>query len=703
MTDIASLGLEIRSDGVVVATDRLGKFRKEAGLAEAAAGSLKRLATMGLAALAAGFAAFGIGIGAAVKRMEEMRKLSAQVDQALKNSGNSARTSAQEIEAWGDRLEARTGRQAEEIMAVSTNLASYGFSRQAFFRSLSLADDMSAAWGGDMKQNLEGLARALAEPEKGLAMLTKRGITFTDEQKKMIAAFVQTNDLAGAQGVVFDALEAQVKGVAEKGYGGLTKALHTAGKAWEDAFEDLVRGDGQASDLRNTIEDLAATLSSPAFIGAVMGFGNMIIQVINGIAQVAMGAAKAFQDLMNLVNAPGGALSNLSASTAPLDTRSIDVMRQQIEANQAMIDRTRAQQQNAAANGGDMGGWFGSSIGANSGVENLIKENDALKAAVAARSNASAVNVNGIVGGLGGQAYDSVEAMRRGLSPGTMDGQTAFNPYEGMTLGGADKDKAAAKAKKAYDELTLSARQFIDEQTLEAQTLGMTEEAASRLRHEQDLLNQAANDNLKLTPKQTAELGALAASMAAAEEQTRRLTEIYDSGKAIFSSFFGDLKSGIEDGNSLWESLGQAASNALDSIANKALEMAANGIWDMIFGSLFGGAGGGAGGGLGGLLGGLFGGGRANGGPVEPGTIYRVNENTPNSEWFMPRTAGTIIPKMPVANQNQSSGPTVQIIDQRQRGTIKQEEGVGPNGEKQLRLIIRDEVQQAQRRGAVGF
>lgn len=39
----------------------------------------------------------------------------------------------------------------------------------------------------------------------------------------------------------------------------------------------------------------------------------------------------------------------------------------------------------------------------------------------------------------------------------------------------------------------------------------------------------------------------------------------------------------------------------------------------------------------------LFGGGRATGGPVVPGMFYRVNENTPRSEWFAPSMPGTIV------------------------------------------------------------
>lgn len=658
MTDIASLGLEIRSDGVVVAKDRLKDFRQEAGLAEAAAGSLKRLATMGLAAVAVGFAAFGVGIHGAVKRMEEMRKLSSQVDRALKNSGNSARTSASEIEAWADRLEARTGRAAEEIMGVSANLASFGFSRQAFFRSLELADDMSAAWGGDLKQNLEGLARALAEPEKGLAMLTKRGITFTDEQKKMIAGFVEVNDLAGAQGVVFDALEAQVKGVAEAGFGGLEKAIRRGQKAWEDAFEGLVRGEGQSKDLRDTLVDLAETVSSPEFINAVMGFGSVIVQGATLAAQAIVALWGKVQEFMAWLN-----------SQRPGNMAAPDL------AGQLAEQRAQLELYNTPGNkSGSL-----SFLGLDATTKDILDTQDrikALEAELAKRSDPSKFDVNGVFSGLkGANTFDSPDAMWRAMSPGTMGGQDQFNPYEVMTLGGADKDKAAAKAAKAYAELARGANQFIASQALEARALGVTEQEANRLRRTQDLLNQAANDNLKLTPAMRNELGALATQMAAAEQQTKTLTEAYEFGKNTLSSVLGNMRRDLMNGTSLWDSLGNAAMNVFDSIAERALKMASDGIWDMIFGSISGALGGGK------FIGGSAGApalklgfqtgipGFATGTSSAPGGMAWVGERGPElvnlprgSQVFPHQQSMTMAANQNQANDNTSGSVTVNLI-----------------------------------------
>jgi phage-related minor tail protein len=58
------------------------------------------------------------------------------------------------------------------------------------------------------------LGKALQDPTKGLSALGRAGVTFTDEQKKMIAGMQESGDLLGAQKVVLKAVETQVGGTA---------------------------------------------------------------------------------------------------------------------------------------------------------------------------------------------------------------------------------------------------------------------------------------------------------------------------------------------------------------------------------------------------------------------------------------------------------------------------------------------------------
>lgn len=144
----------------------------------------------------------------------------------------------------------------------------------------------------------------------------------------------------------------------------------------------------------------------------------------------------------------------------------------------------------------------------------------------------------------------------------------------------------AEKATEKYQDLIRSGEQFIAGQQMQVSTLGMTAEAIARARYEQELFNKAANDNIALLPEQSAQLTGLAAAMAASEEATRRMTDIYDTGKELTNTFFSDLKSNLMSGTSLWGAFADAGAKSLQSIADKALSLAADGVWNLIFGAL---------------------------------------------------------------------------------------------------------------------
>ncbi|MFC5385197.1 tape measure protein [Aquamicrobium segne] len=122
-----------------------------------------------------------------------------------------------------------------------------------------------------------------------------------------------------------------------------------------------------------------------------------------------------------------------------------------------------------------------------------------------------------------------------------------------------DIDKAAEKAKKAYDKIVLGAKEFIAAQELERQALGMTEVEANRLRYTQDLLNQATRASIDLdtlaadgirTKRQ--ELTDLAAQMAAAEQETIAAAETQKAYNDAAQSMGGVFK-GLLDRTKDWK------------------------------------------------------------------------------------------------------------------------------------------------------
>jgi hypothetical protein len=327
MVDLATLGLAVDSKPVKAANDDLKDFQKSAQGAEKAADSYSRgtdkasKATdrlrrsvddaeksigglkIGLVAVGAAIGtAFGIGIGSAIARLEAINVAMRKIDVALANNGYSYDVTGAKIKKFADDLERSTGRAAQEVLDIAPNLASFGFTEDVFFRAIKLADDMSAAWGGDLKQNLEGLSRALADPVKGMAMLSQRGITLTYEQKKLAKQLLDTGQGLKAQGVVFGALEEQISGVAASGFTGLTKALASSKLAIEGFFEAIVTKTGIMTALEYALLAVAFAFDTMAnhmdgilmvvgSIGAglLVAFGPAILSSVAALAGIIGG------------------------------------------------------------------------------------------------------------------------------------------------------------------------------------------------------------------------------------------------------------------------------------------------------------------------------------------------------------------------------------------------------------------------------
>lgn len=161
--------------------------------------------------------------------------------------------------------------------------------------------------------------------------------------------------------------------------------------------------------------------------------------------------------------------------------------------------------------------------------------------------------------------------------------------------GGGGKTEA-----EKYSDIVDGANRRIASLKAEQEALGMTEQSAAALKYETDLLNQAQQKGIELTAAQKAELSGLAQTMAATEVATKQAKEALDFAKEATKGFLSDLRSGLANGEGLWQSFGKAAMNVLDKIISK--------VEDELVNALFSAGNASAGGGGGGLLGGLLGG-----------------------------------------------------------------------------------------------
>ena len=202
------------------------------------------------------------------------------------------------------------------------------------------------------------------------------------------------------------------------------------------------------------------------------------------------------------------------------------------------------------------------------------------------------------------------ELLNKAMGDGKTITEAQKAALQGLAQQMAEADANLASA-KFVDDISTRGQEFIAAQQFERDSLFLSTEAAAALRFEQEMLNQARQAGIDQMPGVVDAIRQQAEAMASAQEKTRKLTEIVNLGKDVTKGFFADVRQGLMEGQSLWDSFGNAALNALNKIADKLFEMAADRTASFLF-DLLGSA-------ISGALGGMGGGGGID---IGPGTGY---------------------------------------------------------------------------------
>jgi hypothetical protein len=152
----------------------------------------------------------------AVQGAQEQAAAMGQVEAALASMGDASGRTAGQLAKAADAMEMRSLFDADVILRqVTANLLTFGnVAGEQFDRAQQAAIDMATRLGGEPQAAAIMLGKALNDPVKGIAALTRVGVQFTDQQKAQIAAMTAAGDAAGAQGVILAEVERQFKGAA---------------------------------------------------------------------------------------------------------------------------------------------------------------------------------------------------------------------------------------------------------------------------------------------------------------------------------------------------------------------------------------------------------------------------------------------------------------------------------------------------------
>jgi hypothetical protein len=275
--------------------------------ANAQLGNLKN----SVGSLSRNFALLGVAIAGAgaliaknAQALARIQRINAQTAQTIKSMGDTAGISAKGIEDLAGSLEALTATEAETIQEGANLLLTFrniqnqaGEGNDIFNQTAAVMVDLARAMGTSASGEAIRLGKALNDPVKGVAALTRVGVSFTEQQKEQIKALATSGDLLGAQKIILAELQSQFGGsgaaFAQTFTGQLELMGHELGTIGEEATMAVMPAlQGMVEELRALIPvigpQLKAAVESVDFIAlgqAVVGFTTFLIRNAEAITK----------------------------------------------------------------------------------------------------------------------------------------------------------------------------------------------------------------------------------------------------------------------------------------------------------------------------------------------------------------------------------------------------------------------------------
>ena len=207
-----------------------------------------------------------IALGAvSVKAFDEQAQAIAQVEAGLESTGEAAGFTSDQLQKMASDLQTKTLFGDEEILknATAQLLTFTNIAGEQFARTQIAALNLATRLDGDLKSASIQLGKALNDPIANLSALSRSGIQFSEEQKKVIKELAETNRLAEAQTIILNELETQYGGAAEAaaeaGAGGFKQLQNALMDVSEEFGAIIIEG---IDPLKDSLEAFTKLLSN---------------------------------------------------------------------------------------------------------------------------------------------------------------------------------------------------------------------------------------------------------------------------------------------------------------------------------------------------------------------------------------------------------------------------------------------------------
>jgi hypothetical protein len=184
-----------------------------------------------------------------IASLGRIESISAQTGAAIKSTGGAAGVTREHIIELAGSLERLTATEAESIQQGANLLLTFknirnsaGEGNDIFDQATTALVDMARAMGQDPASAAIQLGKALNDPIKGIAALSRVGITFTKDQENMIRALSEAGDVMAAQKIILAELNSQFGGSGAAFAATYAGSVALVGHAWGTVAETLLAG-----------------------------------------------------------------------------------------------------------------------------------------------------------------------------------------------------------------------------------------------------------------------------------------------------------------------------------------------------------------------------------------------------------------------------------------------------------------------------
>lgn len=256
----------------------------------------------------------------------ESAKIAAQTEAVIKSTGGAAGVTAAQIGEMASALSKKNTvddeaiQSGQNLLLTFTNIKNQaGAGNDVLNQSTQTMIDMAAAMGTDVSSGAIQLGKALNDPVAGISALSRVGVTFTEDQKKVIKSLVDTGDTAGAQKIILAELNKEFGGSAAAQATAADRLRLTMGNLQEEIGAKLIPVVESLSSWLADFLPVAMDAVGDAFnaakptleiVGEVL---RTIIGVIVEVGEKALAVAGFFSDHWDKIKIPIMAIATLIA------------------------------------------------------------------------------------------------------------------------------------------------------------------------------------------------------------------------------------------------------------------------------------------------------------------------------------------------------------------------------------------------------